>query len=212
MNRPLRTIASMLFSLAICGTSIPCSFGQQSLAAKPRVSIIKYNGDLATMLFQVSEAYDTTIGFEADIQQPRSRVELDLRNPGLDDVLNAMVRSVPRYKWREHEGFIEFSPLEGNCLLLEIVINNFSVVDMNEQEAITQLFKLPEVDGGARAMRLRRQVPVVPASRTRGENFTLSLQNVTLRQVLSQIAKKSGKRIWIFRRDRDGAFSIDTAL
>lgn len=112
MSKALKKLTAIVFSIAICAAWSQCSFGQESPKARPQIRVIKFNGDMAMMLAHAAEAYETTIGLEVDAQQPRSMVLLDLLDPSLTDVLNAMVKYVPRYQWREHEGFIEFSPLE----------------------------------------------------------------------------------------------------
>jgi hypothetical protein len=211
MNQALRKIATIFFSLTICAACVPYSFGQQSPAARRQLRVIKYNGDMAMMLSHAAEAYETTIGLEVDPQQPRSMLFLDLLDATLTDVLNAMVQYVPRYRWREDQGFIEFSPLEGNSPLLDVVINRFNVVDVNDREAIAQLLKLPEMEASTKAMNLNRQDRAASATEDRSGKFSVSLENVTLRQALNHIAKKSGKRFWMFRRDRNGSFSIATS-
>jgi hypothetical protein len=134
-----------------------------------------------------------------------------LRDPTLTDVLNAIVQSAPRYHWRETGGFIEVSPLERSCPLLDTMISRLQVADADERETIDQLLKLPEVQASMRAMSLNRQDLGEASAERKGEKFSISLENVTLRQALNSIAKESGKRIWIFRTDRSGFFSVSTS-
>src|SRR5712691_6889926 len=108
-----RTTA-IVFVLTICVTFASRVRAQQTSAPRTQTpAVIKYDGDMGFMLAHLTGIFGVTIGFEIDPQQPKPQVGFYLRDPTLPDVLNAIVRSAPRYQWRVSDGFIEVLPLEG---------------------------------------------------------------------------------------------------
>ena len=195
--------------LTLCGFSISPAVAQQTSEAKIQTpAVIEYNGDMATMLATLSKVYGATIGLEVDAQQPQSQVAFYLRDPTLPDVLNAIVKSAPRYQWREIDGSIEVFPAAGSSPLLDTPIRSFRANDVDEEAAINQLLSGSEMQANIRALSLNRRPPDRTSTDQRGKNFSVNLDAVTLRQALNKIANGSGGRFWIFRNYRDGFFSI----
>jgi hypothetical protein len=193
--------------IAVCGVFADYALGQQSTRVQtPR--IIHYNGDMAHLLAAMSETYDTTIGLEADPQQPRSPAAVELQNPSLADVMNAIVKSVPRYQWREKGNVVEVSPVAGGSSLLDTNIATFQVTDADAKDAINQLLMLPEVQANIRSMNLAW---MEVSTERRGKKFSMSLENVSMREALNMIAKESGTRFWIFRRVNRQFFTISNS-
>jgi hemoglobin-like flavoprotein len=202
----LRRITIVAACLATCCASASFAVAQQQQQQQqpaPVVNIlaaIKYNGDMAALLDRMAEAYGTTIGLEVDPEQPKSIVKLELREATLQDVLNAIVQSEPRYQWRENDGFIDVFPVKGSSPLLETKISSFRVNDVDQTEAINQLMNSSEVLVGMNEMNLSRRDFSRASVRGKGEKFSMSLEGVTLRRALHKIAKESGGRFWISRR------------
>jgi hypothetical protein len=182
---------------------------QQSVPIVKTVAAIKYQGDMAALLEKIAEIYGETIGLDVDPRHPQSLVNIDLREAGLRDVLNAIVQSEPKYQWRESDGFIEVFPKQGSSPLLDTKINSFIVRDVDQTEAISRLMSLSEVLVHMSEMNLSRR-DFSPASlRPKGEKFSLSLEGVTMRRALHEIAGAGGGRFWIARRSgnkADGGF------
>lgn len=210
MTINFKQIAVMVVFLAVAALSGSPTLGQQPLspARLPALRVIKWNGDIAYILFHLSQAYDGTIGLEVDPQRPQTDVGFYLEKPSLPDVLNTIVQAAPRYQWRERDGVFEVLPLAGTNPLLDTMIYNFRVNDVDQEAAFNQLLNLPEVQAGMKAMNLSRRDATGRASEVRVEKVSLSLDGVTLRQGLSRIAQASCGRFWIFRQYRDGSFSI----
>jgi hypothetical protein len=207
-----RTITTVVVALTVWGAYTSRSVGQEASESRNQLpAIIKYDGDMASMLSHLPSIYGATIGLEVDPEQPRSQVGFDLRDPTLTDVLDAIVQSAPRYQWHNSGGFIEVSPLQGSCALLDTIISNFRVDDVDEREAINQLVSVPEVQASMRAMRLNRQDLGDAGVAKKGEKISISLENVTMRQALNIVAKQTGTRFWIFSRHGKGSFSISNA-
>lgn len=207
-----KRITAVLFVLAICGTSVSRSMGQQT--SSPRTQppgIIKYDGDMAGMLKELTNIYGVPIGLEVDPLQPKSQVGFYLRDPTLSDVLNAITQSAPKYHWRASDGSMEVLPLKGSSPLLDTIISNFQVNDVDETQAINLLVNLPEVQASMRAMSLTSRTLVITSTESKVEKFSISLEGVTMRQALHKIVNESGGRFWTFRTYSDGSFSISNS-
>src|SRR5688572_30396375 len=176
-------ITVIAFVVAICGAGVSTAIAQTRHPGTPLPAVIKYDGDMAAMLSNLTEIYGVTIGLEVDPQQPRPRVGFYLSEPTLAQVLDAITRSASRYQWREIGNFIEVLPLQDSTVLLDTIVSNFRVSDAYGTDAINQLLNLSEVQAGMRAMKLPRR-DLVPAAVTqsKGEKFSLALESVTLRQ------------------------------
>jgi hypothetical protein len=198
--------------LTICSISISPTIAQQTSASRIQLpAVIQYDGEMASILAHLPEIYGVTIGLEVDAQEPQSQVEFYLRDPTLSDVLNAIVKSAPRYQWRESDGFIEVFPVAGSSPLLDTMISSFRCSDVDEAGAINQLLKLPEMQANMRTMSLHGRAQGGTSTEKKGEKaekFSVNLEGVTLRQALHKIAKDSGGRFWIFRNYSDGFFAI----
>lgn len=207
-----KRLAAVVFVLTICGAPVSRAMGQQESATKKRPpAIIKYEGDMAIMLAQLTERYDVTIGLEIDPLQPKPQVGLYLQDPTFTDVLNAITRSAAKYQWHESEGFADVFPLEGSSPLLDTIISNFQVTDVDEMEAINQLVNLPEVQANMKAMSSKHRDSSSVSTEKKSTKLSLSLQGVTMRQALHSIVNESGGRFWIYGRTRDGFFSISVS-
>lgn len=210
MTLNLRRIATVAAFLATsCASASVAMAQQQQPAPVNKVAAIKYNGDMAALLEKMAETYGVTIGLEVDPQKPASVVRLELRDATLSDVLNAVVQSEPEYQWRESDGFIDVFPVKGSSPLLETKISSFRVQDVDQAEAINQLMGSSEVLVGMSEMNLSRQDFSRASLRQKGEKLSLSLEGVTLRRALHEIAREGGGRFWVSRRSgnkADGQF------
>ena len=209
MSYSFRRIAPLVFLLTLFG-AFAFAVGQTPANGRQRPAVIKYDGDMAHMLSHLPGIYGSTIGLETDPQQPKSTVGFYLTEPTLADVLDAITRSSQIYQWREKDGFVEVVPLKGSSPLLDTYISNFRVDDAGEGDAINRLINLPEVQMAMKGMNLSyRDRLNAPAGRE-GKKVSISLEGVTLRQVLNTIANEKGTRFWEFRRDNRG-FTISTS-
>lgn len=210
----LQKVAAFVISAAIFGASAAVSSGQQPSAPNSHpLKVISYDGDLVYFLPGIAEAFGAVIGFEADPRQPKSRINLKLRDVSLREVLDAVAQSDSIYRWREHNGFVDVYPADGSSPLLSTVIVGFRVDDVEEAEAINQLMKLPEVETSVKALGLeRRKFSQASAVKDR-KKVSLNLEHVTVRQALHEIVKKSGGHFWMLRRQGNNGefFSVTTS-
>jgi hypothetical protein len=193
--------------LGICAVSMSGVMAQQP--ARPAVRVIDYHGDFTNLLAAMPNTYGVTVGLELDSQR-HILVRISLLDPTITDVMNAVVQSSKKYQWRQNGGFVEVWPLAGSNPLLDTRISSFNVKDVTPSEAFDQLFNLPEVQASMTNLSLKRQSPEGSPKKLSSTRFSVSLEGVTLREALNQIAQESRIEIWIFRNYPNGSFSISS--
>jgi hypothetical protein len=213
----MRTNIAKLASLVFVILSGAVGVNAQTDAARPvQIRVIKYRGDMAHLLSQLAESDGTVIGLEIDPRKTMSQITLDLENVTLREILNGVVQSEPRYRWREVDGVIEVVPVNQTISLLDTPVNTFKVSDVSTASAIDHLLSLPEVQSVIRSMSLTRSSsPAASAARNAEarnteKKISLDLSGVTVRQVLDLIAADSDTKFWIFRQS-GGVFWVGTS-
>ncbi|MET0647842.1 MAG: hypothetical protein ABW208_14600 [Pyrinomonadaceae bacterium] len=197
-KRRAPVLLGLLLFLSTCPRELA---GQSRPAQKDRpISRIVYDGDMSGLLAKLAQEFNVNIGLEVYPWRPTIPVKVELSDPTIADVLDAVVSSAPRYRWREVEGGYEVSPEGAGCPLLDTRVEEFNVGGVTQAEAVEQLMNLPEVRSGMTALNLRYEARPSRPTRQGGERFSLSVRGASLRQVLHQIAGKSGGRFWGFGR------------
>lgn len=215
VRRPTGRLLTSLLALHLtAGLSAAQVAGQKAHAQRTQpIARIVYEGEMAPLLAKLAQEFGVNIGVEVDPPQPRTTVKIDLKDPTLQDVLDAVVKSAPRYQWRATDGALEVSPVRGGSALLESPVAAFRVSDVDQAEAVDLLMNLPEVRANMAAMNLQYRRAVAAKAGGGGEKFSLNLEGVSLRQALHKIAERGG-RFWAFRRygsGPDGEFiAVDT--
>ena len=205
-----RTVLVACMVITACFASNTLAQQVPANASSP-LKLVSFHGDMASLLSALGPSFGVTIGFEADPLKPYSEVKVEVREATLPDVLNAIVKSEPRYQWREVDGVFEIFPIKGTSPLLEIMIGSLQLTDVSGAEATNQLMDLAEVRPVVMSMKLKSRAATTSA-RTSEQKFSINLSGVTLRQALDQIAKESGTKFWLFRKYGDGTFSIGPTL
>ena len=206
-------ITALVLFMVIGAVSVSPIMGQQRTPSKiPPLRIIKYDGDMASLLAVLSKDFGVTIGLEIAPKQLQPRVSLYVKDATLADILNAIVKSAPAYEWRERNGCIEVLPVEGSNPFLDTMINSFQVTEVDHTEAVNRLLNLPDVQANLTSMSLtRKELSNTSATRayaTRTGKLSVKLEGVTVRQALSTIANESRARFWIFQPLGNGLFTI----
>lgn len=212
----LRGAVVLLLLIGVSGVCATVARGQQATPQAPRGSELKavvYDGDMAALLRHLAEAYDVTIGFDVGTRPARQHVNIDVREATLQDVLDAIVRSQPAYRWRQYGGFVDVYPAEGGSPLLDTLVGSFQLSASRWAEAADALLGSPEVQSRASALSLSRGEAERAAVAGGGEVFSMHLENVPVRAALHEMTKRSGGHFWFFRQHGDGgkSFSLGTA-
>lgn len=165
---------------------------------------------------RLAKAYSLPVGFEAlpgrVKKQQKPAVSVKLRDKTTRDVINAIVQADARYTWREHGSFVSVIPKNHRNPLLDVVISHFQVDNVDKEEAIRRLMNLPQVKTHFPKVGLtRREIISLPGdSMNKLSRFSLKLNNVTVREAMSEIAKAAGSNYWIFFKygDHDQYYSL----
>jgi len=193
--------------LGICAVSTSGVMAQQP--APQIVRVLRFNGEMTSMLAALPNTFGVTVGVELDTQRYH-RVALSLEDATVTDIMNALVESSKKYQWRQTGGFVDVWPVAGGNPLLETRISSFKVKDLSPLEAFDQLFNLPEVQANMTALNLKRRAPDVSPGKLSSTKFSVGLEGVSLREALDRIAQESHIEIWIFRNYPNGFFSISS--
>jgi hypothetical protein len=186
--------------MIICASSAYVPGQQTSAPSSKKLNKIVFDGDMASLLSHLAANHNVNIGFETDPLVRRPSVKIDVWFNTLEDVLDAIVQAEPKYQWRNLNGFIDVYPREASCPLLDTVINGLQVNNIDWAGASQALTNLPEVQSQLEAIRLERRDLTNLLQGADVNLFSLTLENVTLRQALHEITKKSRNSFWMFQR------------
>jgi hypothetical protein len=197
--------------LGTCAVSMSGVMAQQP--APQIVRVIQFKGDMTSLLAALPNTYGVTVGLELDSQRYH-RVALSLEDATVTDVMNALVQSSKKYQWRQTGGFVDVWPVAGGNALLETRISSFKVKELSPLEAFDQLLNLPEVQANMTSLNLKRRAPDVrpdvSPEKQSSSRFSVSVEGVSLREALNEIAHESHIDIWVFRNYPNGFFSISS--
>lgn len=218
-NAVLRRAVVVILLAGAWGVCAGFARGQEAPAAAQKghaLGSIVYEGNMDALLQRLAPEFGVTIGFDAGPGRARPQVKISLREATLSDVLDAIVRSQPAYRWRREGDSVDVYPAEGGSPLLDTVVGSFRLSASRWAEAADALLNLPEVQSRASALSLsRREAAGGAAGRgvQAGEIFSLQLENVPVRRVLHEMTRRSGGHFWVFRRYGDGgkSFSLGNA-
>src|SRR2546427_4723256 len=106
-QKAFAVVLFILSSLSIAGV--------QAQRKSDIVRIIEFNdADLGAVLANLGNDYDVAIGLEADPDKPRSQISLHLQKVVFPQILDGIVQTEPRYRWRENNGSIDVLPVSGS--------------------------------------------------------------------------------------------------
>ena len=140
------------------------------------------------------------------------------RDRSLRGVLESVVSSDPRYTWEIKDDVINVIPRSGLPAFLSVRISKFDLAEVESpKEALSQLLAIPEVQQaqfslGSRAVQGGAHIfcPGCPVKEKK--TFSVSLNDVTVRESLNAIARAHGSAVWSFRQSECGgrkSYSLD---
>jgi hypothetical protein len=203
--------AAIVAVLVLTTASIDAQQPQPNPTPRNSIRVVSYSGDLAALLSALAPSYNVTIALETDPQQPSSQVIIEVKDGTIRDVLDAIVRNRPQYSWAESDGVFEVFPVAGRAQFLETRISSFQISNTSWFEASNILLALPEVQESMAALRLSRREAAGTKRGQLGELFSVDLKNLTLRQALNEMARKSGHNFWRYSQNggHEKSFAIE---
>jgi len=141
-----------------------------------------------------------TVGFEGSAEDWRLKkpITLDLNSGHLGDLLDSIVDQRPNYQWTQSDGEIFIRSRSISDSLLNTTIKSYSVSESNGAEALWMLLRTTEVRAwlAQHGVQLREIEEGSSLIQHQRPTFSINLENVSVRRVLGEIAKKSGTHQW----------------
>ncbi|MCP9495953.1 MAG: hypothetical protein MSG64_16010 [Pyrinomonadaceae bacterium MAG19_C2-C3] len=138
---------------------------------------------------------------------PPQRFALSPSNSSLQGALDAVVIADPQYRWQVDEGIVNLLPSGSAPALLNLRIANFNVEAVTVDEALGQLLATPEMRKGVGELNASSQIfrgglgyfdPAKPNKDRSVQKISLTLENITVREVLNAIARAHGSAVWSY--------------
>ncbi len=156
-------------------------------------------GDIANVIQQVARGAGQPIGWvvASDDQSPCvvTRFKMASTEPG--EALNVITAQCPKYTWvRDRLGMV-VQPARAMKSILDLPIHDISLTNTTAFGAEYAVQHLPEVKQWLQVNNLR-PFDVEPGDKWRGDTatFSIDLHDAPLREVLNEIAVKSGRLVW----------------
>ena len=201
---------STLFTI-ICTAS---SFAQTS-AAKIAVADLQIEGqNINKLLAKIAYKYDVPISLEVATNEDLLRsktLKVQLKKGTLADVLDDIVRQKPSYMWEANERTIKvFSKSDYRDpllqTLLEIKIAHFvvrkSTARLNFREALTRSPELKNLLASYGVRPLNEGFSHFDFE-SFGGDFSLDLENISVRSILDSVIQTSRTKYWFIKRDEE---------
>lgn len=183
--------------------------GQSENMLDRKVEIVEIEAfDFSTTLPQIAKIFDIPIGFENSENDNSGKQIIHLKNATLKEVLDLVItQSNPAYCWTiSDDGVINVFPKENRDSFLEellkVRIEKFSIENnVSNIQVRTKITNLPEIKSEMSKKNLRPLNLAFFSSEIRKTNkFEISLENISLRELLNKIIKKSGSNFWVVSR------------
>lgn len=128
----------------------------------------------------------------------------------LNELLDSLAVAAPQYRWQAENGVVNVVPKDGVTALLRVRVAHFRAENMRSPaEALAELLETTEVreemtcsDIGSRLFRggVSYYDPDQNASEGDIKTFSVSRDNVTVREALNAIAREYGRTMWTYRQ------------
>lgn len=163
----------------------------------------------ATLLYvlnKLAAIQGIPIGLEKSAtEEYKAKLNIDVENGTLKEVLNAIIQQEPAYKWEVIDGVINFTPTAKRysfvAILLDTSVNCFAPVKGISKFGIRDtITNLPEVRslltanniGVERFMDYPYRESIYANSKV-----NLNMSNTTVRGILNKVVKDSEHKIWV---------------
>lgn len=194
---PRRVTVLFSTTLLLVSTAI-CVQAQQTNSRLAQLRVIEYGGDLGSLLGSLSSSFEVVIGFEVARSEPQSFVKVSLHEATAEDIMNAIVANKPIYTWRKTLLGFEVLPRNNPDQFLDSVISSFHVENASPNEALKSLVSREDVVGAFRQIGISDWSTNAPVDSV--AKLNMDLNDVTIREAVSQITAASGLKYWTYKR------------
>lgn len=213
MKARLITLLIIVFAAGSFSQSEARGLGKS--AADIAVTDLRIEGtNINKLLAKIAYKYDVPISLEVatneDLLKSNSLI-VQLKKGTLADVFDSIVKQKPSYRWEASDRTIKVFPTSEYCdpllqTLLEIkiahVIVRKSTVKLNFRESLTHSSELKILLGSYGVRPLNEGFS--PADfETFGGDFSLDLENMSVRSILDNIIQTTRTKYWFIKRDEE---------
>ena len=207
--RKILTPITFICCLLIASTSFSLSpFGQtleDDLLNQP-IELHLTNATLSNTLSKLSVDWRVPIGLERSyLYSDEPKLNIDVKNGTLKDVLNLIVEQEPSYRWEVRDGAINFVPAQAREQffekLLDTRVSRFAPKKgMTKFDLRNTLTDLPEVrtllEAASITVRKVSDYPYKPSIYS-NMDVDLSISDTDVRGVLNKVVRDSEYKLWI---------------
>lgn len=214
MNKT-KTAWLFVFAILICSAVCQAAYGQtkEGRALESRITDLEVeNASLRDVLLRIARDYRVPIGLEDALARnasPTITMKLSGSGQSLKKVFDSLVKQDDRYTWRSADGVFFFSPVKDRDELLTAVldtpVDQFVIQPKTDKlEVRSRIANLPGVLAKLNAAGVEPLiVDLISSGRFNHEvapNFSLSVENTTVRELLDTIVKQSDVKLWVVNR------------
>src|SRR5437762_6010085 len=113
-----------------------------------KVTSFEVNGESLSRCFQVlTSKNDFIVGFESvpqELQDQADGITLRVNNSTVRNLIYKLIEKDPRYTWTPTDVGISVFPLTSREDWMDTVVEEFKVDNVNREEAVNALLRLPE--------------------------------------------------------------------
>lgn len=128
----------------------------------------------------------------------------------LRDMLESIVAADPQYRWQVEEGVVNLVYQKDNPAFLDQRVAKFEVAQRTVNGAVNQLLAIPEVQRREAELNLGSRLfrgggigyfdPSGNTVKKEDKTFSVSCENVTVREALNAIVRAHGRAMWVYKQ------------
>jgi len=156
------------------------------------------------LLNNIAKRYEFPIGIELRPDALGIAASVQLKQGVVADVLEAVVRQMPGYKWDERSGVVNVMPADTQGSLLEVTIAHFQFEHRRLDRVPEAVVAVPEVKAWLdrngvtqrRVINLLGSPDAIAKAQEDQPQVSADLANVTLREALNRVVKNTPLHRW----------------
>lgn len=200
--KPIGIITALLFALGcnvVAQNQPPAAPLTDMLQRKVRPWVVAKETSIGELAAHLNVSGGVVFMPEIDIER---KYRFEPARLVVRDVLDAVVKVDPEYRWEAQDGIINLLPANKYPAFLDTIIPEFEVKDETTLRGFDSLEEMPIFQRKAITFGYDNYtVPrIINESRlSNGKKFSVHCKNATVRGVLNAIVRAHGRAVWGFR-------------
>src|SRR6266850_5493122 len=204
MTSKISTKSRLLSTVAFLFLFATVGFSQQATkdCLAQRIIAFEKTGTVHVILQTLAQKYRVHVGFENIPEGMKPSVlNINVQDSTLRGILNEITKADPRYEWEESRGVVNVFPRNTKETLSLILVKQFHMEDKNREDISQSVTSTPEVQTFLLNKGIRRyDIDEVSENPAPLPHFSLTLENVTLQEILNSTLIKSDSYYWVIYR------------